>query len=88
MSDVELKWKPGDVVRLKTGGWPMTVQSVETYTKSDGQKLSTAVECVWFEKRPTGLARSEAGFDREFSWDGPKFGTFYEDALEKCEPLK
>lgn len=75
----ERKWKPGDVVRLKTGGWPMTVGRYDAHLD---------VECVWFEKRHTGLALSSAAGGDDFAWDGPKYGTFHEDALEASEPLK
>lgn len=40
----EQKWKPGDVVKLKSGGPRMTV---ETYDHTDKYAVN-GVRCVWF----------------------------------------
>jgi uncharacterized protein YodC (DUF2158 family) len=42
---VAKKWKPGDVVRLASGGPDMTVQTVNE--KKGGNE---SVECVWFNQ--------------------------------------
>lgn len=31
MTDVNRKWKPGDVVQLKTGGWPVLLVALVTH---------------------------------------------------------
>lgn len=50
----EQKWKPGDVVRLKSGSPPMTV---ETYD-STGNYALWGVRCIWFSPNPA-FARPE-----------------------------
>lgn len=40
-----MECKPGDVVRLKSGGPPMTVETVE----KKGQ--ATIATCLWFDER-------------------------------------
>lgn len=42
---MEKKWKPGDVVRLASGGPDMTVQAVNE--KKGGVE---SVDCVWFNQ--------------------------------------
>ena len=45
-------FEPGDVVRLKSGGPNMTIDSIETF---DGRPQAT---CVWFDdknERQTGV---------------------------------
>lgn len=41
-----MTWKPGDVVKLKSGSPTMTVQSVGDYTSLG---LTPGVLCVWFD---------------------------------------
>ncbi|GEO80969.1 YodC family protein [Pararhodospirillum oryzae] len=41
-----MEFKPGDVVRLKSGGPAMTVESVGDHYMTG----ETGVTCVWFEK--------------------------------------
>lgn len=72
----ESKWKTGDVVRLESGGWPMTVTGYHDARVG-------IVECVWFERREyiscTALA---SGTDKPIvTWDGPKRDTFHQDTL-------
>lgn len=38
--------RPGDVVRLRSGGLPMTVEDV---TPADGPDISDSIGVVWFE---------------------------------------
>lgn len=50
MSDEALK--PGDVVRLKSGGPNMTVESIEEInaaTSLKGQRRKLSCHCAWFE---------------------------------------
>jgi uncharacterized protein YodC (DUF2158 family) len=87
------KWNPGDVVRLKTGGWPMTVEGYgkeydacpDNGTTQTPPRVTTHVNCVWFEKRPAYLSMAVAQSDTSFVWDGPKYGCFHEDALVATE---
>ncbi len=73
------QWKPGDVVRLKTGGWPMTIERL-----ANGE-----AQCVWFEKHQqiSSIALTAATDKPMVTWVGPKRERFLENALEKCEPL-
>lgn len=87
------KWKPGDIVCLKTGGWPMTVEAYCTDQLGDDSghtetRQTQNVQCVWFERRPTGLSGAALAGSSVFTWDGPKYGSFHEDALEATEPAK
>ena len=82
------KWQPGDIVRLKTGGWPMTVEFCTDEMFVDGVKYTPDqkdeclfVMCVWFQ-------RTWDGAREEYIWDGPKRDTFHVSALDKSEPLK
>ena len=45
MADQADQFKPGDVVKLKSGGPKMTVDSVGTFLPGD----DIQAKCVWFE---------------------------------------
>jgi uncharacterized protein YodC (DUF2158 family) len=47
--------KPGDVVRLKSGGPPMTVEYVRKDKASPGDSV---IQCVWFDHSPSGAGPS------------------------------
>ncbi len=44
-----MDFKPGDVVRLKSGGPPMTIQSVKNYAA-----LGTLADCIWINTTQDG----------------------------------
>lgn len=44
----EIKFKVGDVVKLKSGGQPMTINKF-VYDDFNKKPFEDRVECVWFE---------------------------------------
>ena len=55
------KFNPGDVVKLKSGGPQMTVESTQD---NDNQQL---VRCTWFEVRGRGATAKRSIEREEFS---------------------
>jgi uncharacterized protein YodC (DUF2158 family) len=56
-------FKAGDVVRLKSGGPPMTIEGIGKYSMGATQDRA---KCVWFE----GMKRMEAVFELVTLKDG------------------
>lgn len=68
----EQQWKPGDVVRLKSGGPKMTVIGTTTRKESEETKAYLAwVECVWFgvEGRNSAVAITHDALRGDFQVD-------------------
>jgi uncharacterized protein YodC (DUF2158 family) len=76
-SDVMNEWKLGDVVKLKSGSRPMTVNCL-----LGGAEGATQVKCIWFESQKMWPALSSTTLADEIEWTGPHEATFASAALE------